>query len=237
MHNKISHRWKEIGVVGGLGPRASAYFYETIINLCSDQYDAILDHEYPRITLHSLASDGLSEMGKAEENLIQEINEVLMKFAMQGLELVAIPCNSIFAHFDNLFTNDKLKVINLPKILADRVAGIGAKNVGILCSQELRDSGAYDPYFNKKGVTPHYPDSSRQAIVNKSIMDVMGNKHSDETVQNLMQIISDISVQNESVLIACTELSVLLSSSPLSNKVFDSTLILCEETLDCAFEL
>ncbi len=50
---KINHKPK-IGIIGGVGPQASAYLYQEIIRSAQHDHAATLNHQYPDLVIHSL---------------------------------------------------------------------------------------------------------------------------------------------------------------------------------------
>lgn len=230
-------KWKPIGVIGGLGPRASAFFYKTLIDICSHQYHAVQDADFPKIIVTSLASQGLSETGHIlTPTLFKEIEFAINVFDQYDISHVSIPCNSIFASFEHFSTKAREKIIVFPDVLANEISKIHAKNVFILCSRGLRKSRKYDNYFLKRGITPFYPDNTIQAKIDGWILDVMGSSYSMNSAKDLDAFIKASENRFESVLIACTELSVLLNLDFLPDKVVDSVVALAKETLLRAIE-
>ncbi len=225
--------WRSIGIVGGFGPRASSYFYRLLLDKCSNKYGSVFDSDYPKIFLASLASKGFTETGEIiDEISIMEINEAIAFFDNMNINIIAFPCNSIFAYYNKLRSiNPNSEIINLPKVLAQSAAKFEAKKVVILCSQGLRDSLTYNKYFLEKNIDPFYPEESLQKIINQLIIEVMGNTYSIGTREYFHNIINDLSTCYDRVIIACTELSVMLDTRNISDCIIDSCNELANEAL------
>lgn len=54
---------KTIGILGGMGPSASADFVQRILRISRKQFGAVQDDEYPNIVLNSIGMKGFDENG------------------------------------------------------------------------------------------------------------------------------------------------------------------------------
>jgi aspartate racemase len=235
MSSSKKNPWHKIGILGGLGPRASAHFLRRLIDICSDQYDAVQDADYPPMFMKSLANGGLDERGVANKQvLLSEINEALELFSKLGVGVVTIPCNSVFAYYDDFPHYEHVQIVNLPDELVSVATKFQPKDIAILCSRSLSSTRAYDKYFHAKNIKPVYPNEAIQARVDHWIFEVMAGRHSDRTLEGLLGLISDLGRNHDAVALACTELPVIVESSTLPLNVLDSSQILAEATLKAA---
>src|SRR3989338_4022705 len=76
-----SMAFKKIGILGGMGPEASADFYCKIIQYCQEKYDAVQDTDYPSIVIYSLPLYGFNESGITDKNLV-------LKQLIHGIEIL-----------------------------------------------------------------------------------------------------------------------------------------------------
>jgi aspartate racemase len=228
-------KWLRIGIIGGFGPRASAHFYELLVARCSERYQAILDSDYPYIILASLASKGLSETGTVNEAiLIPDLEEAFSLFDKLGIGVAAVPCCSIYAYLDRIAQHKGVQIVDLYREIVEVTFRLQAKDAEILCSSGLRSMRALDPLFLSKGIELHYPEVSIQKTIDQWIVEVMGGRHSTQTTKSLLKLVDKLMRQRDAVVIACSELSVLVGSSSLPNNVFDSMRILADATLRSA---
>lgn len=232
MTKKEFIRWRRIGIIGGHGPRASAHFYGLVVDLCSQKYHAIQDSDYPFIVLVSLHDEGVSEAGDVDKAvLLPEIERALAFFGTIGVSAVAIVCNSVYAYVDEFPQQPRIQIVNLPEELALAVSKLHAKDIAIVCSRSLSDSRAYDPYFLANGIRLRYPEESLQALIDHWILEVMGARYTDRTVTHFWETLNRLASQHDAVVLACTELPVLVGSALLPPNVIDSSRVLAEALL------
>ena len=227
-------KWQPIGVIGGLGPRASAFFYKILVDMCSDIYGAVEDSDYPKICITSLASNGLNDKGHIIPSLLKEIELTVDLHKYWGIQDIAIPCNSVFALYDSISIETQEKIIVLPKILAQEAERIETKRAIIFCSQGLRQSRAYDNYFSERDIVLSYPENDLQLKVNNWILDVMGKKHTDGAQREFHNVLYQAQKDFDAVIVACTELSVLLDPNMFFSTLIDSSFLLAREVLQRA---
>ena len=236
MHpNSSGKNWSRIGVIGGLGALASAHFLKLLVGICSQRYQAVQDSEYPYILLISLNSKGLDNEGAVDETiLIPDMKQAFDLFKKQGVDVVAIPCNTVHAYLDCFPKNTHMKLVNLPQEIATSVSRLQVKEAEILCCRGLKNTRAYDSYFLAKGIRLHYPSKSVQDLVDELIVKVITGNHSTQTGTDLLDEVNSLRLQREAVVLACSELSVLVDSRTLPANVIDSMCILAESTLKLA---
>ena len=93
---QIMNRFKTIGVLGGMGPAASAHFYQLLLKYSQKIYGAVQDDEYPQIIINSLALTGSTEKGMEENELIvRQLSEGIKALEKSNSDFIVIPCNSV----------------------------------------------------------------------------------------------------------------------------------------------
>jgi len=59
-----------IGILGGMGPSASADFYSRIIRIFQERHGAVQDTDYPPMFIYSLPLKGFNETGIVDKGLV-----------------------------------------------------------------------------------------------------------------------------------------------------------------------
>ena len=118
---------KKIGILGGMGPEASANLYKLIIRLSQEKYDAKQDPDYPPMIINSIGLRGFDETGITNEDLVLEQliseNNVLYK---AGCSFIVMACNTIHYFIDELRKNSKIPIIS---IIEETVKNIKQDNI------------------------------------------------------------------------------------------------------------
>lgn len=199
---------KRLGVIGGLGPMATAYF----LQLLTQMNDAKHDQEHIETFIYSKPSipDRTRYiLGQSEENPVPEIVSAGKLLKAAGAEMLAIPC--ITAHF---FHAELEKEIGLPIINAIRETVLYLKErnigrVGILATDGTIQSRLFQKAFEEEKIQSIIPDENEQKeIMNIIYKDVKAGQAINR--ENFFRVSQQLFERRAQVIIlACTELSIV----------------------------
>ncbi len=223
---------KIIGVLGGMGPESTAIFYHTLIQQCQKQYGAQYDDDYPEIFIYNLPiPDVVEGLTRPKETLAMLIKGA-KKIESIGVDFMVMPCNT--AHY---FYPDMAKSISMPFICiflatAKKIKSKGYKKVGFLATETTIKYKSYDKDFEKNGITLILPDQNDQEKLTKIIMNILAGRKLDADKEALKQIIGSLKTKGaKAIVLACTDLPILLKQKDVEIEVFDTVEILAEATI------
>lgn len=224
---------KVLGIIGGMGPMATAYFMERII----DMTDADSDQEHIRMYLASnpCTPDRTAYiLGDSRNNPIDNIIEEGLKLKTVGAEIIAIPCAT--AHFfqEEISNGIGLPVINVINETAEYLAERNIKRVGILATDGAVSGNLFQTAMTSWGIEAILPDDLHQ----KDVMEVIYNSVKAGKAVNFDRLIevSDYLINKgaELLLLGCTELSVAIKDYKYDYKYLDVLDVLARKTvLEC----
>ena len=135
---------KILGVIGGMGPEATAYFYEEVIA----HTKALKDQDHINMVILNCASmpdrtEAITS-GKYDELLASMKNEI-EKLEKCGAGNIAIPCNTSHFFLERIQARTDIPVINMIKETARYIAEgeIKVRKVGILATDGAVKTGLY----------------------------------------------------------------------------------------------
>ncbi|HZX10852.1 MAG TPA: aspartate/glutamate racemase family protein, partial [Acidobacteriota bacterium] len=88
-------KYKKIGILGGMGPEATADFYLRIIRIFQKKYGAIYDSDFPEILIINLPIPDVVENPKEEDKVREMLINAVKKLEKSGADFIAIPCNTV----------------------------------------------------------------------------------------------------------------------------------------------
>ncbi len=110
----MTNKHKTIGVLGGMGPEASANLYSKIIKYAQYKYNAVQDFDYPPIIIYSLPLFGFDETGIVDEKLVkQQLIDGVKKLESAGCDLIIIGCNTVHIFYDEMQAAIKIPILNI----------------------------------------------------------------------------------------------------------------------------
>ena len=224
-----------LGIIGGMGPMASAVFYDMI----SSKTDASCDQE--NLDLILLSHAGMPDRTRAilskDETQIEEVRTKLLADAMflqnAGCTAIAVTCNT--AHYFVNMIEDELDIpfIHLIRETAEAMASeFGAKKVAVLATDGTIETRLYQDELSKRGVIAFTPKAEVQALVMHEIYEcIKSGKPADEEIWKKIE--EYVKAEGcEAAVLACTELSVVRKELSLGSFYFDPMDIMAERCLD-----
>lgn len=231
---------KTIGILGGMGPVASADTYTELIKICQQKYGAIQDSEFPSVILYSLPltnfdHKGFSNNKAGQKIVIKQLINGLKKLENAGADVIIIDCNTVHYFFNDLQKSVKVPIINLINITVEKVISNSHKKVALLCSQASKDMGLYNVPLESNGVEVINTSDSDQRFINDAILAVMSGRVASSHINRLSSIIDKfISNGAETVILGCTEISNIAKRLNDRFTLVDSELLAIEKALKFA---
>ncbi len=230
------NKFKTIGVLGGMGPCASAYFYQLLLIQSQHKYGAVQDSDYPHIIVNSLALNGSNEFGMEENDLIlAQLLEGIKALEKAGVDFIVIACNSVCNVITKLRKLSAVPIISIVEEVINKAETQKSKKILLLSSETTDKYGLYSN-LSKKGVEIIKPDDRLQKEVTQLILCVMGNTDWSIPKARIIEYINSMYSEGkiDSVILGCTELPVSIQSKDILIRLYDSLEILAKSALKFA---
>lgn len=228
---------KTIGILGGMGPMASANFLNKFLIHCQEKYKAVQDSDYPSMILNSLSMDGFNETGIQNESLVaQQLIAGIHQLEAAGAEAIVIPCNTVHLLDRIIESISSIPLIHIVDEACKAAKKAGYKKVGILASQTSLNNKLYTPSFNAYGLKFLAPNTGHFNTINQVIEKVMGNTHGPIEAHALKTLINEFKIVGaEAVILGCTELPLAINQELSPLPIFDTNQILAEAAAEFAY--
>lgn len=224
----------KIGVLGGMGPLATTIYMKDVIDYTDAKNDQenvplviINDTEIPDRTDYILGKSKNSPYPKLLENV-----KILEKI---GCNYVAIICNTSHVFYKELQSNTHVKIINMVEETLKECSNLGHKKVGILATEGTIKSQVYQKFNNFK-LDLFFPNSNIQIIINSFIYEYV-KKNKKVNLDDFINVLNYFYDNGcDSVILACTELSVIYRDLNLQNdsRIIDSTTVISKLSIKLA---
>ena len=220
-----------LGVIGGLGPMASAYFIE----LLTAMTDAQSDQEHMNMML--LSAPAIPDrtqyiLGKSKDSPLPGLISAGRVLCGAGADLLAIPC--VTAHY---FHNDIERQLGIPVIHAIRecvkiLKENGITRAGLMATDGTVRSGLFQAEFEEQGISVILPAKEEQEMVMSFIYDDVkkGGVPSLSRFEKAKECL--IAKGAEAVLLGCTELSLIKKEYGQLTDVLDVMEVLAKASLE-----
>lgn len=210
-----------LGILGGLGPLSSAYFYELI----TEHTQADCDQQHIDILISSKATtpDRTSFItGASPKNPLPIMKEEIKRLVTAGASVIAIPCNTAQHFYNSLCKDCAVPILNIISLTVKYAAYLGIKSVGIMATDGTILTESYKKSCEKYNIEYVIPSTASQKLLSAIIYSNIknGQKINIEAFKNISNEL--LSNGCESLILGCTELSIIKRTFALGNKYIDS---------------
>ena len=197
-----------LGILGGLGPMASAYFYELI---CAHT-KADTDQEHIDIILSSRAStpDRTAFItNQSDESPLPYMIEDAVRLERYGADIIVIPCNTAHYFVEEVRANVNVPVPSIIEQTSEHLKIAGYKKAGIMATRGTVTSGSYQEQLSSRGLSFEIPDEVHQQYLHELIYnDVKSGK--DPDIDKFYAIAKHLTDKGcDKLILGCTELSLI----------------------------
>ena len=214
-----------LGIIGGLGPMASAYFLELLTRMT----DAATDQEHLELLLHQIPGTPDRTafiLGESQDSPLPELKRAGLGLVRSGATVIAIPCMT--AHY---FQEELQEAIGAPVIhgireTAQYLKDHGIGTVGIMATDGTIRSGIFARELEARGIRQVIPSAEGQRYV----MDLIYNDVK-AGIEPEMDKFKKVSMElreagAEVIVLGCTELSMIKRDYPLGRGYLDALEVL-----------
>ena len=221
---------KVLGILGGLGPMATVYFYE----LLTTHTQASCDQEHIDMVISSKAStpDRTAYIsGHCADDPFEVMEAEALRLVSFGAEVIAIPCNTAHYFFSRLDEVVPIPIINMVGDTVAQAQKMGACKAGIMATDGTVQTETYQRACQAAGLPFAIPDPAAQADIMQVIYrDIKAGRTPDmklftAAANQLFEAGCDV------ILLGCTELSLLKKTGLLDHRYIDSMEVLAKAAI------
>jgi len=225
-------REKVIGVLGGMGPEATLYLFEKIIQ----STPASKDQDHLRVFIDSNPkipdrTEAIIERGEDPVPLMVQSGESL---ARAGADFIVIPCVSAHAFIEELRGKLSLPILSAFDEIATLITQNhpDIKEVGLLATRGTIQAGLFQKRLLDSGINTVVPEPEDQERVMSTIYRIKGLQ-ADEVREESKEILKDVSNHliekgSDGLIAGCTEIPLVLDQEDVAVPLFDPLLILAK---------
>jgi len=221
---------KVLGVIGGLGPLATAHFLE----LTTRMTDAKAEQQNLDMIVYNFPSIPDRTGYILGSNLKSPLPGLLWagrSLARQGVDCIAIPCVTAHFFYEELCEGIRRPIIHGVRETARHLKEQGVSSAGIMATDGTIISGLFSRALMDAGIRPMNPTRQRQADVMSLIYgDIKAGNPPD--MEKFHAIAGELRQKGaETIVLGCTELSLVKRDFSLGPGFLDSMEVLARESL------
>ncbi len=217
---------KLIGIIGGMGPEATALFFNKIIKNTPAKKDQdhfrILIYNNPKIPDRTKAI-----LGKGESPLKELINSAnLLK--KSGVDFLTIPCISSHYYYEHLQKAIDIQILHIVEetLFSIKSKFNQAKRIGLLATSGTIHGRLFHKAFEKHGLSIIVPNKRNQEVLMDAIYGRNGIKAGvtvGEPKDKILRIADALIKDGAEIIIGgCTEIPLVIGNNDLTVPFIDT---------------
>ena len=226
-----------IGILGGMGPEATADLYLRIIKLTP----AKKDQDHIRIIIYSNPKipDRTTAILGTGPTPLPEMITTGKTLEQSGADFIIMPCNTAHHYHSALQATLHIPVLNMIQLAAKKMKHSNPliRTAGLLATDGTVFSRLYDEAFKNQGIQMVLPDLMEQAEVMKAIYFYIKKGDLERGGVILHRVAETLIGRGvEAIVCGCTEVSLVLKDGGFSVPILDPLQVLAEEAVQYAME-
>lgn len=212
-----------LGVIGGMGPLATADFFRKLIDATpahdDDEHIPVLIHSVPQIPSRPAA---ILRGGPSPLPALLQARDRLLA---AGATLLAMPCNTAHHWYDGLVDGCPVPFIHIVDAVAELLPE-DARELGIVATRATLQARVFERRLAGRGIHLAAPDEATYDRAVQPAIEAVKRGAPAEAGRLLEPVIADALERGASrVVLGCTELPVALDAvaSPLRGRCIDAT--------------
>ncbi len=221
-------RLRTIGVIGGMGPAATADFLVRLVRGVS----AADDRDHPRIIVDSNphVPDRNAALAGRGPSPGPALAAMARGLAAQGAELLAMPCNAAHGWADDIRAATDLPFIDMVEASVAQLSG--ARTVGLIAVAATLDARLYHRPLEAAGIRVIEPDRAEVAALVARVK--AGDTGPDAHARATALAAGLVAHGADRLLAACTEIPLVLGQGQCTVPLVETTQALADATLEAA---
>jgi aspartate racemase len=221
-----------VGVLGGMGPAATADFYGKLIRATP----ATNDQEHVRVVIWADPtvpdrSAALLGGGPDPTPLIEQGARAL---AAAGAELIAIPCNTAHAFLPRIEESIGVPLVHMIEETARYVLRLTppTDQVGLLATTGTVQAGLFQNWLLRFGTNVVLPNATEQEEVMRAIRAIKSGDSGTRVRARVVDVVEALAARGaQAVITGCTEIPLVLGRADVQIPIVDPALVLAEAVI------
>ena len=215
-----------IGVLGGIGPEASAEFYFKLIDRLQKTGLIRSNVDFPQIIINSIPAPELTE-DKINDNDLEPYLSGLKELDKMGVDFIIMVCNTIHLYYEKLQKEVSVPIIDLRQELRNKILRENVKSVLIIGTPNTIKRGLYR--FDE--VKCFEPNEEEIEELSRAIFNFNKGLDKEMQIEKVREICGKyLKSGAEKVILGCTEFAVMFKESQMPK--IDTIDVLVETVLD-----
>lgn len=225
-----------IGILGGISPVSTAYYYEVLNDLARERLGG---YHSARCLIHSVDFDGIVEAHLAKDwpGVARMLSDAAQSLEAGGAECLIMACNTMHNVADEVASAASVPFLHIGDETGAHLERAGARKVGLLGTRFTMEASFIKERIQAKGIEVVVPEKRVRGEVHRVIYDELCNGRIVEASRDrFLDIVTALGEEQgiDGIVFGCTEIGLLLDPDDLPLPAFDTARIHATAALDWA---
>ncbi len=223
---------KVIGILGGMGPLATADLFRRIV----EKTPAKRDQEHPRIIIYDnpkIPDRTAFILGKGEDPR-PELIDSARKLENWGADFIVMPCNTAHFFAEDIQREIRIPLLSMVEETAKTIEAMGLRKVGLLATDGTVKGLVYHRALLGRGIPIAVPPKRDQETVMKAIYKGVKAGNLNMGRRLLLDVAKKLERRVEGMIAGCTEVSLVLKPHDLGVPLVDPLDVIAKKAVEHA---
>lgn len=218
---------KTIGIIGGMGPMATADLFRKLVLHTVAGCDQ--EHIHVLIDNNTAIPDRTGALLNGGEDPLPQMVRSARWLESGGADCLIMPCNTAHCYHSRVQETVQIPLLNMLELTCRSMAEKGVKCAGLLATSGTVQTGVYDRMAKRFGIRLLLPDEAGQAAVMALIYQGVKAGVEDFDTAAVRQVVAQLQRDGaETIILGCTELPLAMDMYHLDFSAVDPTLELAK---------
>lgn len=217
---------KTIGLIGGMSWESSSEYYRIINEEVKQRLGGL---HSAKCILYSVdfAEIEICQRNDEWEKAAQILADAAHGLEAAGADFIVICTNTMHKVANDIQASIHIPLLHIADITAEKVLSDGIETIGLLGTKYTMEQDFYKSRIEAKGIKVLIPKETDRVIVNTVIYKELCMGHIfDESRARYKKIIEELIEQGaEGIILACTEIGLLVKAEDSIVPLYDTTLL------------
>lgn len=221
-----------LGVLGGMGPAATADFYSKLIAASPAERDQ--DHVPVVIWADPTTPDRSAAILGEGMDPTPWLRRGAEMLSAAGSKLIVIPCNTAHRFAADALNGLGVRLIDMIEETVEELARmpLASREVGVLATDGTLSARLYQEALERRGFTCLLPDATEQQLVMDVIRAVKAG-HGRGAASGVVQVANGLIERGAAAIVAgCTEIPLVLEDASVAVRVVDPVQVAIDRILE-----
>lgn len=218
-----------IGILAGMGPKSTAPFVDNVVQQCQDMYGAKNDMDFPHMMIYSCPTPFYMNRDIDYEEMKKSIINGAKRLENTGVSFIAMPCNTAHLYFDEVQNSLSVPLLNIVDETLKEIKN-DVKKVAIFSTTATMESHIYQEGLAKIGIQTVYKQKWQTSI--NTILSNIKVGDIQHAALLLNELCAEVKEMVDVVIIACTDLNVVMKTARGDIRFVDSSACLARAVVN-----